>query len=65
MGNTDTAMQAYIHMATWPIKLCHIHNVAVRRPVFDCKLQTLGGDEPVVFGLTVGAVEMSSVKWIW
>lgn len=41
--------------------------VNVTRPVFDCKLQTLGGGQQTVkcFRLTVGVVEMSSIKWIW
>ncbi len=42
-GNTDTSMQAYIHMAMEADKaIPTVFIMHVNRPVFDCKLQTLG-----------------------
>lgn len=42
-GNTDTSMQAYIHMAMKADKaIPTVFIMYVNRPVFDCKLQTLG-----------------------
>lgn len=42
-GNTDTSMQAYIHMAMEADKAIPTEFIMhVNRPVFDCKIQTPG-----------------------
>lgn len=41
-GNTDTSMQAYIHIAMKADKAILVFIMYVNRPVFGCKLQTLG-----------------------
>lgn len=61
-GNTDTSMQAYIHVAVKADKAIYRMWTGLCL-AGSCKHP---GNKPLVFGLTVVVVEMTfQLKWIW